>query len=116
MKNKYYTYILASKKYGTLYTGVTNDIIRRMHEHKTKTFEGFTRKYDINLLVWFDSSDSIEGAITAEKKIKNCRRKWKIDLIEKNNPNWRDLSLEFMDTVTPLRSAQHDKPEHDEGY
>jgi putative endonuclease len=95
MNIKYYTYILANKKNGTLYTGVTNNLLRRIIEHKTKALKGFTCKYDLNKLVWFESGYSIESAIILEKKIKNRGRQWKIDLIEKSNPDWKDLSEDF---------------------
>lgn len=88
---KYYVYILASKKNGTLYTGVTNDIVRRIHEHKTKVNEGFTKKYNVDRLVYFEEFVSIIDAITREKRIKAWKRQWKIELIEKLNPKWVDL-------------------------
>jgi putative endonuclease len=96
MSKTYYVYILAGDKNGTLYTGVTNDLPRRIMEHKTKEYKGFTDKYDVDILVWFDFGTSIENAIALEKKIKNRSRQWKIDLIEKTNPNWRDLSKDFL--------------------
>jgi putative endonuclease len=106
-----YVYILASKKNGTLYTGVTSDLQRRMYEHKHHLMEGFTHKYDVTRLVWFVQGDDIAAAIELEKKIKNRGRQWKIDLIEKSNPNWDDLSTSWMDAATALRSAQHDSGE-----
>lgn len=87
-----YVYILANKKNGTLYTGVTSNLERRLYEHKHHLLDGFTNKYDVTHLVWFTQGDDIASAITLEKKIKNRNRQWKIDLIEKNNPNWDDLS------------------------
>jgi putative endonuclease len=105
-----YVYILASKKKGTLYTGVTNNLLRRVLEHKAKTVKGFTAKYNIDKLVWFVSGDSISAAIELEKKIKNRGRQWKIDLIERNNPDWNDLSVEWMDSATaPGGLAQNDE-------
>lgn len=95
MDNTYYVYILASKRKGTLYTGVTNNLERRMYEHKTKQIKGFTERYNIGMLVWFAFGGSVGKAIELEKKIKNRGRQWKIDLIEKTNPEWRDLSEEF---------------------
>ncbi len=92
-----YVYILASKKHGTLYTGVTSNLERRLYEHKHHLLEGFTRKYDVTRLVWFAQGDDIASAISLEKKIKNRNRQWKIDLIEKNNPNWDDLAEGWMD-------------------
>ncbi len=87
----YFVYILASKPRGTLYVGVTNNLTRRVFEHKNKLIEGFTERYDVNLLVWYESSESIESAIVYEKKLKRWRREWKIEMIEKQNPKWVDL-------------------------
>ncbi len=87
----YFVYILASKPRGTLYVGVTNNLTRRVFEHKNKLIEGFTERYDVNLLVWYESSGSIESAIVYEKKLKRWRREWKIEMIEKQNPEWVDL-------------------------
>lgn len=87
----YFVYMLASKPRGTLYVGVTNNLIRRVFEHKNKLIEGFTEQYDVNLLVWYESSESIESAIAYEKKLKRWRREWKIEMIEEQNPEWVDL-------------------------
>jgi putative endonuclease len=87
----YYVYLLASKKHGTLYLGVTNNIIRRVYEHRTKATSGFTARYDVYKLVWFEIYDDIETAITREKELKKWRRNWKIRLIEEQNPEWDDL-------------------------
>jgi putative endonuclease len=87
----YFVYILASKPRGTLYVGVTNNLTRRVFEHKNKLIEGFTERYDVNLLVWYESSESIESAIAYEKKLKRWRREWKIEMVEKQNPEWVDL-------------------------
>jgi putative endonuclease len=89
--NTYYVYILASRRNGTLYVGVTSDLIRRVFQHKEDVVEGFTREYGVKTLVWFDSTGSIEAAIQKEKQLKNWKREWKIALIEKGNPDWRDL-------------------------
>ena len=86
-----YIYILTNKKNGTIYTGVTNDIIRRVFEHKQGFVDGFSKKYDLKRLVYFDSFESIYDAITMEKRIKRWRREWKLALIEKLNPEWQDL-------------------------
>ena len=102
MKKQAFVYILANKKNGTIYTGVTSNLNKRMYEHKNKTFSsGFTAKYFLDKLVWYLAGDNILTAIELEKKIKNRNREWKIALIEKNNPEWKDLSLEFMDPATP---------------
>ncbi|MEI6425761.1 MAG: GIY-YIG nuclease family protein [Candidatus Absconditabacteria bacterium] len=87
----YYVYILSNKKYGTLYVGVTNNLIRRVFEHKDKFIDGFTKRYSINYLVYYEEYSEIESAIFREKEIKHWNRNWKIRLIEKNNPKWTDL-------------------------
>jgi putative endonuclease len=87
----YYVYLLASKKHGTLYLGVTNDIVRRVYEHRTKVTRGFTSRYGVHKLVWFEIYDDAETAITREKELKKWRRDWKIRLIEEQNPEWDDL-------------------------
>ena len=87
----YYVYILASKPNGTLYVGVTNDLVRRVHEHRLGAVNGFTKKYHVHQLVYFEVNDSIEGAIYREKLIKRWPRDWKRNLIEHDNPTWQDL-------------------------
>ncbi|MGJ5204641.1 GIY-YIG nuclease family protein [Bradyrhizobium sp. HKCCYLR20261] len=87
----YYVYLLASKKHGTLYLGATNDPVRRVYEHRTKATPGFTSRYDVGKLVWFEVYDDPGTAITREKELKKWRRDWKIRLIEEQNPNWDDL-------------------------
>ncbi len=84
-------YILASKKNGTLYIGVTSNLIKRIWEHKNNLAEGFTHKYHIHRLVWYEVHQDMMAAITREKQLKKWRRAWKITLIEKNNPKWLDL-------------------------
>jgi len=86
-----YVYILASGRNGTLYIGVTSDLVKRVYQHKAKLVEGFTSRYNIDELVWFEQSDSIESAIAREKQLKEWKRAWKIELIEKANPYWNDL-------------------------
>jgi putative endonuclease len=88
----YYVYILASHKQGTLYVGVTNNLERRIWEHKTGNVKGFTSQYAVKQLVYFEETDSIEAAIAREKQLKNWKRNWKIELIEQTNPTWEDLS------------------------
>ena len=85
------TYILASRKNGTLYVGVTSDLVGRIGQHKNDLVEGFTRKYGIHNLVWFEVHASMLAAITREKQIKKWNGEWKIEMIEKANPGWRDL-------------------------
>jgi putative endonuclease len=110
MSKNAYVYILASKKNGTLYAGVTCDLERRIYEHRNKLMKGFTSKYDVTRLVWFEQGENISAAISLEKKIKNRGRQWKIDLIERHNPEWLDLAAEWMDSATsPDGSAQNDK-------
>jgi putative endonuclease len=92
MINQYYVYILSSKKNGTLYVGVTNDLIRRVGEHKESLVEGFTNKYKINKLVYFETYNDINEAVLREKRLKKWNREWKIRLIESINPNWDDLT------------------------
>ena len=87
----FYVYLLASRRHGTLYLGVTSDLIRRVHEHKTKSGPGFTSRYDVDRLVWFEIYDDPATAIGREKELKKWRRDWKIRLIEEQNPEWRDL-------------------------
>ncbi len=82
---------MTNKPSGVLYIGVTNDLIRRVYEHKNHLVKGFTEKYNLESLVWFEQTDDINSAITREKQLKNWHRQWKIDLIEKLNPNWDDL-------------------------
>jgi putative endonuclease len=93
---QYYVYILASKKDGVLYIGVTNNLERRTYEHKNGLIEGFTKRYKVKLLVYFETCSDINAAITREKQLKKWKRQWKIELIEKLNPEWKDLSIEFI--------------------
>jgi putative endonuclease len=88
---EYYVYLLASGKHGTLYVGVTNDIVRRVYEHRTKAVAGFTTRYGVDKLVWFEIYGDPTSAITREKELKKWRRDWKIRLIEEDNPGWIDL-------------------------
>ena len=87
----YYVYLLASDRNGTLYIGVTNDIVRRVFEHKSKFVPGFTKRYGVDKLVWFEVYDDPTSAITREKELKEWRREWKVRLIEEQNPQWIDL-------------------------
>ena len=96
----YYVYIMASNLHGTLYIGVTNNLERRIIEHQQRQMEGFTKKYGINKLVYYEQTTGVDAAIAREKQFKNWHRQWKINLIEAVNPEWQDLSLEFMDPET----------------
>jgi putative endonuclease len=87
----YYVYILASRKDGAIYIGVTNDIVRRIYEHRIKAVPGFTSKYNITQLVWFETYDDPISAITREKELKKWKRSWKVQLIEAANPQWSNL-------------------------
>jgi putative endonuclease len=86
-----FVYILASRRNGTLYVGVTSQLQKRIWQHKTGTIDGFTKRYGVKALVWFEACDSIEAAIVREKQLKFWKRTWKLDLIEQANPEWRDL-------------------------
>ena len=95
MDGPFFVYILASKRNGTLYVGVTNNLVRRLSEHKAKLVPGFTRKYGVSQLVYFEVFDSLLEARAREHSLKRWRRAWKIELIEKSNPDWRDLTDEL---------------------
>jgi putative endonuclease len=91
MSNTYYVYILASRKNGTLYIGVTNDLIRRVWEHREGLNEGFTKKYGVKMLVYFEAFEDIDSAIHRETRMKKWKRRWKMRVIEEKNYEWRDL-------------------------
>jgi putative endonuclease len=95
-----YVYILASKPQGTLYVGVTNDLVRRVAEHKESKIPGFTKRYGVNKLVWYEAFDDYEAAIALEKKLKRWRRDWKRALIEEKNLHWADLFGQIAPGVT----------------
>ena len=95
MDAAFFIYILASKRNGTLYVGVTNNLVRRISEHKAKLVPGFTRKYVVDQLVYFEAFDSVLEARARERSLKGWRRAWKIALIEKLNPGWRDLTSQL---------------------
>ena len=89
-------YILANKRNGTLYVGVTSNLVQRVWQHKDDLVEGFTKRYGVHLLVWYEGHETMESAISREKAIKEWRRAWKLDLIEERNPAWRDLYEELV--------------------
>ena len=91
MSKSYFVYILASSKNGTLYIGVTNDLERRVSEHREGLIPGFTQKYGVKMLVYFEEYGDIDLAIQRETRLKKWKRRWKMELIEKTNPEWRDL-------------------------
>ena len=97
--HQYYVYILASKIRGTLYIGVTNDLQRRVYEHKMGLKKGFTFKYGVNKLVYFETFQDVNEAIDREKKLKKWNRAWKIELFEKENPSWQDLAKDWYDNL-----------------
>ena len=91
IERQYYVYILASRIGGTLYIGVTNDLVRRVYEHREKLVAGFTKDYNVSRLVYFEVYGDVENAIVREKRLKKWNRAWKVELIEKDNPDWNDL-------------------------
>lgn len=93
---QYYVYILTNKSNTVLYIGVTNNLVRRVYEHKTKLVEGFTQKYNVHKLVYYEIFEEIQSAITREKQLKKWKRKWKNELIERANPLWKDLYGEII--------------------
>jgi putative endonuclease len=95
MSKTYYVYMLASRRNGTLYLGVTNDLSRRVYEHKIKSVKGFTSRYGVHMLVWYELYEDINEAIGREKQLKKWERAWKLKLIEDINPSWRDLYFDL---------------------
>jgi putative endonuclease len=94
----YFVYMMTNKKRGTLYIGVTNNLPRRVYEHKKGILGGFTKKYNLRKLIWYEVTDSIRIAIEEEKRMKKWKRQYKINVVEEENPNWNDLSEEFLDS------------------
>ena len=94
--HQYYLYILTNKKNGTLYIGISNNLERRLFEHKNRLVEGFTKKYGLDKLVYFETYQYVNDAIKREKNMKKWKRQWKINLIEKDNPDWDDLSSDWV--------------------
>ena len=93
MERQYYVYILASQKYGTLYVGITRNLARRIYEHKESLVPGFTKKYHVHELVYYETHQNVYEALTREQQIKRWKRQWKINLIEGKNPQWINLSI-----------------------
>ena len=96
-------YLLASRAYGTLYCGVTSDLLTRLCQHRDELIKGFTSDYDVHRLVWFEQHGTMETAIQREKRIKKWNRQWKINLIEDENPDWRDLAVDLGLATLPPR-------------
>ena len=88
-------YILASQRNGTLYVGVTSNLLNRIHKHRDRLLPGFTQQYGVKRLVWFEQHSTMDAAITREKRIKKWDRSWKLELIERENPEWRELAQDF---------------------
>lgn len=91
MEKQFCVYMMSNHKHGTLYIGVTSDLIKRVWQHKNRVYEGFTAKYELDKLVYFEQHSNAESAIKREKRLKSYLRQWKIDLIERDNPQWNDL-------------------------
>jgi putative endonuclease len=89
--NDYYVYMLASQRNGTIYTGITSDLVRRIGEHKEGLVKGFTKQHNVKMLVWYEVHSDVNEAILREKRLKCWNREWKLELIEKDNPDWKDL-------------------------
>ena len=87
----YFVYLITNKRYGTLYVGVTRDLVKRIYEHRSKFVEGFTKRHDLRRLVWYEAHEDVTAAIVREKLIKKWHRDWKINLIQAMNPEWNDL-------------------------
>ena len=96
MDKNFFLYILASKRNATLYTGITSDLVKRIWQYKNNSVEGFTKKYDVKMLVYYEIYTDAKSAITREKRIKKWRRAWKLKLIEEKNPRWQDLYDEII--------------------
>jgi putative endonuclease len=104
--NHYFVYILTNKKNGSLYIGFTNDLEQRIYEHKNKIYKSFTAEYNIDKLIYFESLESADSAKLRESQLKKWNRKWKIQLIEKHNPDWKDLSEYFSKPLTEIEKLE----------
>ena len=103
-------YMMASRKYGTLYIGVTSKLLGRVSQHREGVYEGFTKQYGVKRLVWIEWHDGIEAAIHREKRLKKYKREWKVNLIEQLNPKWEDLYPAFFKEEGPLSHLQPPEP------
>ena len=95
-EKNYFVYILASKRNGTLYIGVTSNLMKRLYEHKFGTIAGFTKEYQVHDLVYYEMTSDVNAALTREKQLKKWKRAWKLELIEKMNPEWNDLAKDWL--------------------
>jgi putative endonuclease len=111
----FYVYILASKRNGTLYVGMTDDLVKRVWQHRTNALPGFTRRYNVKMLVWHETHDSRESAFARERQIKKWDRAWKIKLVEESNPNWRDLWEEVASPIPPAHPRSQPSSAHPRG-
>jgi putative endonuclease len=102
VERNYYVYILASRRLGTVYTGITGNLEQRVYQHKNDIFEGFTKRYGVHRLVWFEVHGDVTVAIAREAQIKGWNRAWKIRMIEKSNPEWRDLAADWYPSFPKL--------------
>jgi putative endonuclease len=101
MDPQYFVYIMTNRKHGTLYVGVTNELLRRIYEHREGLIAGFTREHGCKHLVWFEASSDVNAAVAHEKRLKRWRRHWKEELIERANPDWRDLWWDIIGPQSP---------------
>lgn len=109
-----YVYMLANRYRGTIYIGVTSDLVRRCWQHKEKVIEGFSKRYDLTRLVWYETHETIESAIVTEKKLKNCGREVKCSIIERTNPDWRDLYADIAGAEAGSCAPAFGRPQDDE--
>ncbi len=112
MTNTYYVYILASKRNGTLYIGVTNNLEKRVYEHRNDLIKGFTSEYRVHMLVYYEETNDINVALQREKRLKKWNRKWKLELIEKANPYWDDLAKDWIPAFAGMTARKDDNQNH----
>ena len=105
-EHSYFVYMLASQRNGTLYIGVTNDLVRRIGEHRAGLVPGFTRKYRVTMLIWYEQHQYVNDAILRERRLKRWHRSWKLELVEAMNPQWRDLYLDLTRDWDPARDLK----------
>ena len=110
----YFVYIMTNRPYGALYIGVTSDLVKRVFEHKNGLIEGFTKRYGLKRLVYFEETSDVHAAIQQEKNMKHWVRQWKLNVINKQNPNWRDLAEDFGFEADPRDEPEDDSVKEDE--